>query len=112
VGRTYVNTYLTEVEPKFRPHRAPELVEVTRLQQYLKDKDYIIIPTDKNLGTVVVTQKWFIEGGFSLLNDPVNYREIDTNERTRILDNTYVHVLVAADKALNHLEHPQLAAFL
>jgi hypothetical protein len=111
-GRTYVNNYLTDVEPKLRLPRAPELVEVTRLRQYLLDHDYIVIPTDKNLGTAVVTRKWFIEGGFSLLNDPLNYREIDSDERTEILDNTYVRVLVVAEKAQKFLEHPQLADFL
>jgi hypothetical protein len=81
-------------------------------QQYLKDHDYIVIPTDKNLGTAVVTRKWFIDGGFSLLNDPLNYQEIDEYERTEILDHTYANVLAVADIAQKYLEHQQLADFL
>jgi len=99
--------------PKGKPLLArPELVQVTELQEFLLAHDFIVLPTDKNLGCAVVTRQWFLDGGFTLLSEELNYRELDATERDAIIGKTHTSVVEAAAFVEEFLQHPQLANFL
>jgi hypothetical protein len=85
---------------------------VTELQDYLRAHDYIVLPTDKNLGCSVVTRQWFIDGNLSMLSDTRNYRELGPEERDAIIGATHTSVVETADFVEEHLRHTQLANFL
>lgn len=89
-GQTYINEYCTTVIPKIKamPHKA-ELAWFTEVEAYLKANNYIVSPTDKNLGTCVITRQWFIDNSRLLLADQNNYLEISSIERNVILQSQY-----------------------
>jgi hypothetical protein len=112
-GREYVSRYVKSSAPKGKPLLArPELVQVSELQDYLRLHEYLVLPTDKNLGCAVVTRQWFIDGGISMLSDTQNYRELGPAERDALIGETYTSVVGAATFANEHLQHAQLADFL
>ena len=112
-GREFVSRYVENSAPKsnLTPAR-PELVQVAELQDHLRRNNYIVLPTDKNLGCAVVTRQWFIDGGISLLSDTRNYRELDSVEKDAIIGKTRTSVAEAATFVDEFLQHPQLANFL
>jgi hypothetical protein len=87
-------------------------VRVNEISEFLLERDYIVLPTDKNLGSSVVTRQWFIENTNKLLSDPKAYMKITLSEVTVILEKTIAKVGVMADLADTGLKHPQLAEFL
>jgi hypothetical protein len=112
-GREFISRYVERSEPKGKPGRArPELVQVVELRDYLRLHDYIVLPTDKNLGCAVVTRQWFIDGGITMLSDVQNYRELGPAERDALIGATYTSVVEAATFADEFLQNAQLANFL
>ena len=112
-GRAYIAKYMREAEPKLKSlPNSPEVVEMTELRKFLANHNYIVLPTDKNLGTAVVTRQWFIDGSLALLSDQQNYRKITSVERSKIINAARTSAVEAAAFALEYLEHPQLAEFL
>lgn len=96
-GKAYIDEYLTAMAPSKPRSRLNGLVEVDRLEQYCQNNGLIITPTDKNLGTAIVTVDWFVGNCNKLLDDENNYELIDDILRKEILDKTIkaVHNLAA-----------------
>lgn len=112
-GRKYCQNYIDTFAPgQSQSKLKPELVRVNEISEFLLERDYIVLPTDKNLGSSVVTRQWFIENTNKLLSDPKAYMKITLSEVTVILEKTIAKVGVMADLADTGLKHPQLAEFL
>ena len=112
-GREYCQKFIDNSEPgRSQTKPKPELVRVNEISDFLRERDYIVLPTDKNLGSSVVTRQWFIDMTNKLLSDPKAYMKISLAEVTLILEKTITKVGVMADLAETGLKHPQLAEFL
>ena len=112
-GRKYCQQFIDTFEPGQSSHRSkPELIRAQEVVTFLKERKYLVLPTDKNLGVSVVTRQWFITNTVKLLNDPIAYRKISFEEVTEILEKTIAKVNTMADLAETGLQHVQLAEFL
>jgi hypothetical protein len=113
-GREFIARWAHNSEPKLKTLKPSALavLDVAALRSYLKDNDYLVVPTDKNLGACVVTRAWFINGGLSLLNDTSKYREISAEERDEKIKILRAKSELAANFAEEQLGEVQLAAFL
>jgi len=91
---------------KYKDLRQP----LATLENYLKEKDYVVLPTDKNLGTAVVTRQWFIEKSLSLLDDR-NYECIPHEKFLKIVQRN-MNLVEEAAVVADELGNTQLAQFL
>ena len=69
------------------------------LQQFLKDNNYIVTGTDKNLGTAVSERKWYNTQCEKLLSDKEAYLEITMLEVTTILNQQRERMFALANAA-------------
>ena len=112
-GRAYCIKFMQSVEPGLRPSKpVPELVRVKDVITFLKDNDYLVLPTDKNLGSCVVTRQWFIDMTNKIFSDPANYKRISYEELVKILEIQILKVEDMAHLAEGQCNNRQLAAFL
>ena len=113
-GDLYVRNYMDVEIPVIKQLPKPaSLVFVADLERFLKENDYLILPTDKNLGTSVVTRQWFIENCLLLLSDVENYREIDNSEVKETLARTRTSVDELATFVDTHMSpNKQLSLYL
>jgi hypothetical protein len=112
-GEEYVNNYINNFKPAVahQPKDA-SLVDVSEVEEYCHNHGLIITPTDKNLGSAVVTAQWLIDGCRVLLSDTQNYQRIYSEEEK-------VHVLERSKRRVQKLaelpalsEDKQLQKFL
>jgi hypothetical protein len=87
-------------------------VRVKEVVAFLKDRNYLVFPTDKNLSSCVVTRQWFINMTNKLLSDPANYSTITEEELVKILKIQILKVEDMASLAESALANQQLADFL
>ncbi|THH07235.1 hypothetical protein EW146_g9380 [Bondarzewia mesenterica] len=112
-GKKYIDNYVEKFVPAIKASsKDTGLVWLTEVKEYLLKNDYIVTPTDKNLGAAVVTRKWFIENSKLLLSDANNYTKISAAERQLILERTRTKVEEAADFTEKFLNNEQLEKFL
>jgi hypothetical protein len=113
-GRAYIDGFITEVVPSLqRAHRVkPNLASAKTAFEYCKENDYLILPTDKNLGQCVVTRQWFISLSNSLLEDQNNYDVITKERAKEILDSQRNKMESLATFAGDILKNEQLSSFL
>jgi hypothetical protein len=113
-GRAYIDSFVENVVPTLqRQHRdKPDLVDVKNVLSFLREHDYLVLPTDKNLGQCVVTRQWFMAETTKLVNDPNSYEKIELAKVKEILDSQRIKMNNIADNALLFFEHKQLSAFL
>jgi hypothetical protein len=90
----------------------PDLVRVQEVVAFLKDRNYLVLPTDKNLGSCIVTRQWFIDMTNKLLSDPANYSMITEEELVKILEIQILKVEDMASLVESALANQQLADFL
>jgi len=113
-GDQFIASYLdTEIPEIRRSPRDTDLVDVTGIKEFLTSNNYLITPTDKNLGSAVVTREWFMDGAYKLLSDTSNYLEIDkATMELRVLE-TVQSVLEACEFIEKHMSpNKQLQLFL
>lgn len=55
-GRAFIDNYLNDAMPRIK-HRYVNsgMVDVTKLERYILDNKLIVTPTDKNLGSAIIT---------------------------------------------------------
>ncbi|THH09686.1 hypothetical protein EW146_g8612 [Bondarzewia mesenterica] len=112
-GKKYIDKYVEEFVPSIKAtSKDSGLVWLTEAREFLLKNEYIVTPTDKNLGAAVVTRKWFIENSKLLLSDTNNYTKISAAERQVILERTRTNVVAASDFADQFLDNEQLVKFL
>ena len=113
-GRSFLEKYQEEVVPSLRDQQQgiADNVDSKTTLKWLKDNDYLVLPTDKNLGSSIVTREWFIQGTSKLLNDPTQYSEISREEALRIFDSQRIRVESISGMAKDLLAHEQLSKYL
>ena len=113
-GRAYIDAFVEEVIPTLQRSQRykPDLVDVKTVLSFLEDNDYLVLPTDKNLGQSVVTRQWFMSETAKLLNDPKSYKEISLERAKEILESQRMKMMSLADNAITFFGHEQLANFL
>jgi hypothetical protein len=113
-GRAYCENFtLRNAAPaSSSTDREPDLVRVKEVVAFLKDRNYLVLPTDKNLGSCIVTRQWFIDMTNKLLSDPDNYSMITEEELVKILEIQILKVEDMASLAESALANQQLAEFL
>ena len=69
-GDAYVAQYCGDIVPQIKTKASNSgLVWLTDVRDFLHKNGYIVLGTDKNLGSCVVTRTWFIENTQLLLSD-------------------------------------------
>lgn len=111
-GREYIDRYLSSAPySKLSTTRDSGMVKVTELEEYCLKNNLIISPTDKNLGTAVVSRDWFIRSCEALLEDKLNYRVIDADEKKALLHKT-LHNVLSLSTLPGMEENKQLSGYL
>jgi hypothetical protein len=77
-GRAYIDKFCVNAAPTLQCQSRvkPDLVDVKTVLSFLKDNDYLVLPTDKNLGQCVVTRQWFMAETAKLVSDTEAYRPL------------------------------------
>ena len=111
-GDAYVNSYISNVMPTLQAtSKRLNLVWLDGLKAFLEEHNYIVTPTDKNLGVAVIESTWAIEQTRKLWNDPLSYRKISPAERQMALEKKHDVVRHCA-KLAHNLGRKQLALYL
>lgn len=86
-GQALLKRQLDAIPPSaiYKDHA---LVDVKRLEEWLVGNNAIILPTDKNLGSAIVTHDWYIEKCRELVGDTSSYKRISKDEAGAILVRT------------------------
>ena len=74
-GDWYIAQTIADIPHKDELHH-PSGKFVKSLWEYLEEKDYIILPTNKYLGCSIVTREWFMSQTQPLLNDAASYKKL------------------------------------
>jgi hypothetical protein len=112
-GRTFIDNFVETVVPALQAQtKKPNLVEYRPVLRFLKDNDYLVLPTDKNLGSSIVTRQWFLNGVEKLLSDTNSYECIDNVRRNIILATQRKKITDLSDLARVNLGNDQLSNFL
>ena len=77
MGQRYVYSTVSSIPDKklMEIIKNPFSPKSYKILQFLKDNNYIITMTDKNLGLVVSEWDWLISNELKLLKDKHNYKE-------------------------------------
>jgi hypothetical protein len=117
-GREYIAQHVQNSEPLHHKLKDSPDNFMADLKEFLDRNNYVITPTDKNLGAAVVERDWLIRGGHILLSDPNSYREVDYSVVKRDSDalasciQSILALALDTDSTRVHEVHPQLAKFL
>ena len=106
-GETYVNDVTAKIPPY--ENRNPSIPFLGKLRKYLEDKDYVVLPTDKNLGCSVVTMEWFITNTQNLLDDVSNYVPLSEHQKLAYIEKKIKEVESLASQVV---DNKQLSRFL
>lgn len=70
-GRECILAFAPSLEYQNRSY--PEVVNTKSILKFLEKNNYLVLPTDKNLGQSIVTQEWFLGETVKLLSDLHSY---------------------------------------
>ncbi|KAF8415939.1 hypothetical protein EV426DRAFT_709977 [Tirmania nivea] len=66
-------------------------VGMESLRQYLRERKFLVKPTDKNLGLAIITSEWYRKQVLTHLQSD-NFCEIDVTEATRIMQYYFLRI--------------------
>ena len=97
-GREYCEHVISKVPDDDGPdYYKPLMPSVSRLHKFLLENQYVVTPTDKNLGLAVSERTWLISETQKMLNDERNYRRLQYLEVDAILRKKYQQIRDIAD---------------
>ena len=105
MGRRYVYSTVASIPDEklkeikknpFSPHSY-------KILQFLKDNNYIVTMTDKNLGLAVSERDWIISNELKLLNDIRNYKELAKVDADLIMKSKGEQMIALSDMVDDHL---------
>ena len=105
MGRRYVYSTIASIPDEklkeikknpFSPHSY-------KILQFLKDNNYIVTMTDKNLGLAVSERDWIISNELKLLNDIRNYKALAKVDADLIMKSKGEKMIVLSDMVDDHL---------
>ena len=113
-GRSFLEKYQEEVVPSLRDQQQgiSDSVDVKTTLKWLKENNYMVLPTDKNLGSSIVTREWFLQGTSKLLSDPTQYEEISREDAIVVFDSQRTRIESISNMAKDLLSHEQLSKYL
>ena len=105
MGRRYVLSTIASIpdEKLMEIKKNPFSPNSYKILQFLKDNDYVITMTDKNLGLAVSKRDWLLSNELKLLQDPRNYKELAKVDADVIMREKGNHMLDLANTADEHL---------
>lgn len=110
-GRRIINKVIDRVPPQdnLKAHKGHPLTpEVRELYAFLRANDYVVTPTDKNLGIAVSKREWLIGKTKAMLSDENEYRRLDHIEVIEILSRKYERIQRIAHRVLDVPELSEL----
>ena len=104
-GRQYVYKTIASIpdERLMEIKKNPFSPNSHKILQFLKDNNYIVTMTDKNLGLAVSERDWILSNELKLLNDKRNYKEIAKVEADLIMKRKGDEMIKLADMVDDHL---------
>ena len=89
MGRRYVYSTISRIpdEKLMDARKNPFAPNSYKILQFLKDNNYIVTMTDKNLGLAVSERDWLIRNELKLLEDIRNYKQLTKIEADSIMIN-------------------------
>ncbi len=113
MGRRYVNKTIAQIsDEKIEAVRKnPFAPQITKLQKFLADNDYVVTMTDKNLGLAVSKRDWIHKNELKLLEDQRNYRKLGSYSADRIMSKKCMEMQELADLTIDHLEFSELKLY-
>ena len=78
--------------------------DVRSIRDFLLSNEYVITGTDKNLGIAVSRRDWIVEKSQDILNDLNNYRCLEHDEATHILNLKHSEMESIATLAKKHVD--------
>jgi hypothetical protein len=109
-GKREIERQLSRLKPDVEALNIPGMLDVNKVERFIKENKYMILQTDKNLGTAIVTRTWAIQETFKLLNDHKSYQSITLAEARAQLSLLKADILHIATAFTDH--NPQLERFL
>ena len=105
MGRRYVYSTIARIpdEKLEEIERNPFSPHSYKILQFLKDNNYIVTMTDKNLGLAVSERDWLISNELNLLNDERNYKELDKVDADSIIKEKGRQMIELSDMVEDHL---------
>ena len=87
MGRRYVFSTISRIpdEKLMGARKNPFAPNSYRILQFLKDNNYVVTMTDKNLGLAVSERDWLIRNELRLLEDVRNYKQLTKVEADSIM---------------------------
>lgn len=78
-GRQWLESQLSNISKRRHDHKDHGLVNVNQLKKDIQDRDWMVLPTDKNLGCALVSRGWYLSGAYKLLSAAHDYEKISTS---------------------------------
>ena len=105
MGRRYVFSTIASIpdEKLMAIKKNPFSPNSYNILQFLKDNDYVITMTDKNLGLAVSKRDWIISNELKLLHDKRNYKCLDKVEADEVMNEKGRQMISLAELAEEHL---------
>ena len=105
MGRRYVYSTIASIpdEKLMEIKKNPFSPNSYKILQFLKDNNYIVTMTDKNLGLAVSERDWLIRNELALLNDIRNYKELDKVDADLIMKSKGEKMIELSDMVDDHL---------
>src|SRR6202044_2167361 len=105
MGRRYVYSTVSSIpdETLKEIKKNPFSPNSDKILRFLKDNNYVITMTDKNLGLAVSERDWIIRNELKLLEDKRNYKELSKIEADLIMIDKGRQMIELSNTVLDHL---------
>ena len=105
MGRRYVYSTIARLpdEKLEEIRKNPFSPQKHKILQFLKDNNYVITMTDKNLGLAVSERDWLIRNELKLLEDERNYKQLSKSSADSIMTNKIEQMKQLSYTTENHL---------
>ena len=105
MGRRYVNGTIASLpdEKLMEIQKNPFTPKKHKILRFLKDNNYVITMTDKNLGLAVSERDWLIRNELKLLEDERNYKQLSKSNADSIMKSKIEKMKLLSYTTENHL---------
>jgi hypothetical protein len=110
MGRRYVYSTVSSIpdEKLQEIRKKPFSPNGNKILRFLKDNNYVVTMTDKNLGLAVSERDWLIRNELKLLQDVRNYKELSLLEANVIMKEKGKRMLALSDMVDDHISLSEL----
>lgn len=109
-GDKYVNDFVSSI-PTHNQDKWDATIPVKSIQEWLEVNNFLVLPTDKNLGLALVRRNWVSQETMALLRDTNNYHRLERNDVID-LTNMKINDLVRVTGQLSRFITPSIKKFL